>query len=532
MGALDESPLTTRSPRLELIGVTRRYPGVVANDGIDLRIAPGEIRGVLGENGSGKSTLMRCIYGVEQPDAGEIIWNGRQVVLRSPRVARALGMAMVFQHFSLIEPLTVIDNIRLYLDGLDGLAGDDGLVGLEGYDKDPNRIAVNLLSLSAALDLPVDPMARVDDLSPGERQRVEILRCLLLKPDLLILDEPTAALTPGEVSQLFTVLRTIAGSGCSILFISHKLPEVRALCDEVTVLRRGKVSGHGKPAAMSEAELAVLLVGEETPKLPPARTPVGSTVLLDLDGLSGARGALDDLQMQPVSMQIRSGEIIGIAGISGNGQEQLNNLISGETSARAGRLSIAGQDMTAHGPAQRYAAGLQIVPAERTHAGAIPAMSLADNLLLTNVHRYASRFWGLDRKRLASDNREVINTCDVRTPHEHAHAGTLSGGNLQKFLLGRALLDHPQVLICNHPTWGVDLRAAHAIHRRILDARSQGAAILLITEDLEEIYLLADRIGALYSGRISPLRPTSELPLHELGLWMTGGGEMRQRDAG
>jgi len=526
MGALDESSHTTRPPRLELIGVTRRYPGVVANDGIDLRIAPGEIRGVLGENGSGKSTLMRCIYGVEQPDSGAIIWNGRQVVLGSPRVARALGMAMVFQHFSLIEPLTVIDNIRLYLDGLAGLAG------VEGYDNDPARLSASLLSLSAELDLPVDPLARVDDLSPGERQRVEILRCLLLKPDLLILDEPTAALTPGEVAQLFTVLRTIAGTGCSILFISHKLPEVRALCDEVTVLRRGKVSGHGKPAAMSEAELAVLLVGEETPKLPPTRTPVGSKVLLDLDGLSGARSALDDLQMQPVSMQIRSGEIIGIAGISGNGQEQLNNLISGETSARAGRLSIAGRDVTAHGPAQRYAAGLQIVPAERTHAGAIPAMSLADNLLLTNVHRYASPLWGLDRKRLASDNREVINTCDVRTPHEHANAGTLSGGNLQKFLLGRALLDQPQVLICNHPTWGVDLRAAHAIHRRILDARSQGAAILLITEDLEEIYLLADRIGALYSGRISPLRQAGELPLHELGLWMTGGGEMRQRDAG
>ncbi len=514
MGVPDESPHGVRIPRLELIGITRRYPGVLANDGVDLRIAPGEIRGLLGENGSGKSTLMRCIYGVEQPDAGEILWNGRQIRPMSPRVARALGMAMVFQHFSLIEPLSVMDNVRLYLDGIDG------------FDRPPAVMRESFLSLAESLDLPVDPLARVDDLSPGERQRVEVLRCLLLKPDLLILDEPTAALTPGEVAQFFKVLRTIADGGCSILFISHKLPEVRALCDQVTVLRRGKVTGHGIASVMSESELAVLLVGEETPVLPPARTPVGSGVLLDLDQLTGATNALDGLQMQPVSLQVRSGEIVGIAGISGNGQEHLNNLISGESAARTGRLSVAGRDMTRYGPARRYAAGLQIVPAERTHQGAIPAMSLADNLLLTNVHRYASRGLTLDREQLARDVREIIDSFDVRTPHQHASAGALSGGNLQKFLLGRALLDQPRVLICNHPTWGVDLRAAHAIHRRILEARSQGAAILLITEDLDELYLLADRIGALYSGRISPLRPTRELPLQELGLWMTGGGEM------
>ena len=518
MGVPDESPHGARTPRLELIGITRRYPGVLANDSIDLRIAPGEIRGLLGENGSGKSTLMRCIYGVDPPDAGEILWNGRQVRMGSPRVARALGMAMVFQHFSLIEPLTVIDNVRLYLDGVDG------------FDRDPVSMAANFLSLAEELELPVDPLARVDDLSPGERQRIEILRCLMLKPELLILDEPTAALTPGEVAQFFKVLRTISGTGCSILFISHKLPEVRVLCDQVTVLRRGKVTGHGNPAAMSEAELTILLVGEETPALPPARTPVGSQVLLDLDGLTGIANARDSLQMQPVSLQIRSGEIVGIAGISGNGQEQLNHLISGEAGARGGRLSISGQDLTRHGPARRYASGLQIVPAERTHQGAIPAMSLADNLLLTNVHRYASRSGTLDRQHLARDSREIIKNFDVRTPHEHANAGTLSGGNLQKFLRGRALLDQPQVLICNHPTWGVDLRAAHAIHRHILEARSQGAAILLITEDLDELYLLADRIGALSAGRISALRPTRELPLHELGLWMTGGGEMNSRD--
>ena len=524
MGAHDQPSLVQpsaapRVPRLELIGITRRYPGVIANDGITLRIAAGEIHGILGENGSGKSTLMRCIYGVEQPDAGEILWNGRQIQPRSPRAARELGMAMVFQHFSLIEPLTVLENVSLYLDGILPRA------------RSSAAIAEDLQSLANSLGLSVAPQATVATLSLGERQRVEILRCLMLDPSLLILDEPTAALTPVEVQQFFDMVRAIAGRGCSVLFISHKLPEVRALCDQVTILRRGRIAGHGVPARMSETQLATLLIGEELHPTAPARRPPQQDVLLDLRNVQPAIASDATPALQPISLQIHGGEIVGIAGIAGNGQDCLNALLSGETPVGDGQLFIGGRDMTHAGPATRYAAGLQVLPAERTHRGAVPNMSLADNLLLTNVHRYVSAFGRLDRQRLQLECAQVVAQNDVRVPEGDAPAGTLSGGNLQKFLLGRALLGQPRVLICNHPTWGVDIRAAQAIQARILEARERGAAILLITEDLEELYQLSDRIGALFAGRLSSLRPPATLPLTELGLWMTGGGEMRAQQA-
>jgi simple sugar transport system ATP-binding protein len=513
----EPAPQPSRPPRLELIGITRRYPGTVANRQVSLRVAPGEIHAILGENGSGKSTLMRCIYGLERPDEGAILWNGREVAPASAAAGRALGMAMVFQHFSLIEPLSVLDNVVLYLRGTALAKASDA------------EVTQRLQRLCSTLDMPLDLHAHVEDLSVGERQRIEILRCLLLEPSLLMLDEPTAALTPAEADQLFGVLRRIAAEGCSILFVTHRLAEVRALCTRATVLRRGSVAGSCDPSSVDEDTLARLLVGELPPALPSVRATPRDEVRLRLDALVARRLPEDAFAPQPLDLAVRAGEIVGIAGVAGNGQSLLADLVSGERTAASGQLHLCGEDHTRTGPRIRQLAGLQAVPAERTHRGAVAQMALHENLLLTHSARYtgdAARMWSrIDRPRLLQDAATIIERHDVRTTGPDAKACELSGGNLQKFLIGRALLAGPRFIVCQNPTWGVDIAAAAAIHRCLLEARDAGAAILLISADLEEIYGLADRVAVLFRGRLSDALVPNELPMSRAGLLMAGAGD-------
>ena len=517
------APLPARPPRLELVGITRVYPGTIANRQVSLRVAPGEIHAILGENGSGKSTLMRCIYGLERPDEGAILWNGREVTPATAAAGRALGMAMVFQHFSLIEPLSVLDNVTLYLRGTTLAKATDA------------EVAGRLQALCSTLDMPLDLRARVEDLSVGERQRIEILRCLMLEPSLLMLDEPTAALTPAETEQLFGVLRRIAAEGCSILFVTHRLAEVRALCTRATVLRRGVVAGTCDPSSVDEETLARLLVGELPPALPRERSPPRAEVLLRLDALVARRLPEDAFAPQPLDLAVRAGEIVGIAGVAGNGQSLLADLASGERAAERGQLQLCGEDHTRTGPRERQRAGLQVVPAERTHRGAVAQMALHDNLLLTHTARYtgdAAHGWSrIDHPQLLQDTLAIISRHDVRTPGPEAKASELSGGNLQKFLIGRALLDGPRVIVCQNPTWGVDIAAAAAIHRCLLDARAAGAAILLISADLEEIYGLADRVAVLFRGQLSEALAPDDLPMQQAGLLMAGAGDAHRAEA-
>jgi len=492
--------------RLELIGLTRRYPGCTANDAIDLEVAEGEIHGVLGENGAGKSTLMRCIFGVEQPDEGAIVWQGRQVELPNPDAAKALGIAMVFQHFSLVAPMTVWDNMRLFLP--------PGRLA-------PDALAARMAALGALFDMPVDPAARVAEFGPGERQRVEIMRALLIEPKLLILDEPTAVLGPRESERLFETLRQLAAGGLSIILISHKLAEVRALCDRVTVLRRGRVAGRAEPRDTSVEALARLVVGG-TVTAPQKRADVAGAAALALAGVGTVAGEGFPQALRSVSLTLRAGEILGVAGVAGSGQHALNAVITGELEAAEGRVVLHGEALSGWPPARRYAQGLQVVAAERLGAGAVGDFSLADNLLLTLTHRYRTRFGGIRRRRLRAETAALLARFDVRSGEPGLPARRLSGGNLQKFLLGRALLDEPRVLVVNHPTWGVDVQAAARLHDALLAARDAGTAVLLLTEDLDELYALADRIAVLYDGRLSPAVPATELDRETLGLWMTG----------
>lgn len=494
-------------PRLSLSGISKRYPSVVANDDVHLDIAPGEIHAVLGENGAGKSTLMKIIYGVTRPDSGEIRWEGKRVRIDSPAAARALGIGMVFQHFSLFETLTVSENVAL-------------ATGLPSAG-----LSERIREVSTRYGLPIDPERLVHSLSVGERQRVEIVRCLLQSPRLLIMDEPTSVLTPQAVRQLFATLRQLAAEGCSILYISHKLDEIRELCERATVLRQGRVSGEADPRVESNDSLARLMIGSELPSCPlPPGTP--GEVRLKLDAVSAQSEDPFGTALDGVSLEVKGGEIFGIAGISGNGQQELLRVLSGETlSAKAGDVRIAGVEAGRLGPAARRALGLGLgfVPEERLGRGAVPALSLADNALLTGA-RGAGLTKGpwILRGKVDAFAREIIARFKVKTPDETAAAQSLSGGNLQKFIIGREVLLSPAVMVAAQPTWGVDVGAAALIRGALVDLRAKGAAVLVISEELDELFEICDRIAVLADGRLSPSVPTREASVELIGRWMSG----------
>jgi simple sugar transport system ATP-binding protein len=497
-------------PLLAIAGLTKAYPGVVANDSVGFDVGPGEIHALLGENGAGKSTLVKMIYGLVKPDAGHMTLHGTPYAPPTPHAARQAGVAMVFQHFSLFEALTVAENVAL---------------GME----DPPRLrdlSARIRQVSDAYGLPLDPSRLVGDLSAGERQRVEIVRCLLQGPKLLIMDEPTSVLTPQEVGILFQTLRKLSSEGTAILYISHKLEEIRSLCHAATVLRRGRVVASCDPKEKSARALAELMVGAVlTPPARVGRAP--GAVALQVEGLSVASPNPFGTALRDVSFTLRQGEILGIAGVAGNGQDELLAALSGELRSPAASVRIGGIDAGRLGPVARRRLGLVAAPEERLGHAAVPEMSLVENAVLSGWQRRGLARGGfIDWKKARAFAAEVVKGFDVRTPGTHVAARALSGGNLQKFVIGRELGQAPEVIVVNQPTWGVDASAAAAVRQALLDCAAAGAAVVAISQDLDELLEISDRFAALNEGRLSAPRPAEGLTVEEIGLMMGGAHGM------
>ncbi|MFO1326575.1 MAG: ABC transporter ATP-binding protein [Rubrivivax sp.] len=491
--------------RLELSGITKQYPAVRANDGVHLRVKPGEIHAVLGENGAGKSTLMKVIYGAVQPDAGEMRWNGQPVQVKSPAAARALGISMVYQHFSLFDTLTVAENVWLGLDQAPSLA----------------QVAARIDEVAHTYGLEVDARRPVHTLSVGEKQRVEIVRALLTSPQLLILDEPTSVLTPQAVDKLFVTLRQLADGGCSILYISHKLDEIRALCHHCTVLRGGKVTGEVDPTQESNASLSRLMIGAEPPPLQHVARAAGA-VVLQVQGLSLPAQDPFGVALQDIGFEVRAGEIVGVAGVSGNGQQELLAALSGEDPrAPPGSIRLDGRDIARHSPRRRRHEGLHFVPEERLGRGAVPSLSLAQNTLLTRTQTVARNGW-IHQAQVRALAAQLIQRFQVKAGGPDAPARSLSGGNLQKFIVGREIDAHPKLLIVAQPTWGVDVGAAALIRGELLKLRDAGCALLVVSEELDELFEISDRLLVIAQGRLSPSVPVAEATVERIGAWMSG----------
>ncbi len=475
-------------PLLELKGLTKRFGSFTANDGIDMIIAPGAIHAVLGENGAGKSTLMKMIYGVLQPDEGDILWNGRPIELRNPAHARETGIGMVFQHFSLFESMTVVENIAM------------------AVPKPLTELRQMIREKGKAAGLEVDPDAIVHSLPMGLRQRVEIIRCLLVEPKLIILDEPTSVLPPSAVPALFDTIRRLAEAGCAVLFISHKLEEIRSLCHSATVIQRGRVTAHVDPAAISAHDLAALMIGREIPHPDhPPRKPEGPPALT-IRNLSYQPVDPLDQALSDISFEVRPGEIVGIAGISGNGQTQLAKVLSGELALPRGSrevISMLGQDVSHADPWVRRRAGLAYVSEDRNNVASVPELSLEKNALLTASEHGLRRRWSVDWARTRAFTQACIEAMDVRCQSPASEARELSGGNLQKFIVAREIALKPKVLIVAQPTWGVDAGAAFTIRQELIRLRDEGVAILVISEELEELFEIADRFLVMFRGRLS-----------------------------
>jgi len=500
------------SELLEIEGLTKAYPGVVANDGVALRVRPGEVHALLGENGAGKSTLVKMIYGLVKPDSGTMQFQGAPYAPVDPRAARSAGVAMVFQHFSLFEALSVAENVAL------------------GMETPPpmRQLAAKIREISTEYGLPLDPARLVGDLSAGERQRVEIVRCLLQDPKLLIMDEPTSVLTPQEVDILFKTLRKLSAEGTAILYISHKLEEIRALCEAATILRGGKVVDHCNPREKSARELAELMVGAEL-KVTDRSTRKPGDVVLKVTNLSLPPMSQFGPALKEIGFELRAGEVLGIGGVAGNGQEELLATLSGERPSKHGTVQLLGADISALGPNARRGMGLLAAPEERLGHAAVPAMSLTENAILTGTTRKKLTQNGfVDQGAARAFAQDVITAFDVRTPGPHVAARALSGGNLQKFVIGREVLQAPEVLVVNQPTWGVDAAAAAAIRQALLDLAAQGAAVIAISQDLDELMEIADRFAALNEGRLSAPRPTKGLSIEEIGLMLGGAHGMQE----
>jgi simple sugar transport system ATP-binding protein len=497
------------TPLLELAGITKRFPGVLANDDVHLEVAAGEIHALLGENGAGKSTLMKILYGLYQSDEGEVRLNGKPSDIASPADAIQAGVAMIHQHFMLVPTLTVAENVAL------GLAGNGVLL-------DTDEVAERVGELSSRYGLSVDPAAYVWQLAVGERQRVEIIKALYRDCRLLVLDEPTAVLTPIEVEDLFVTLRTMAADGVGLIFISHKLDEVLALADRITVMRDGRVTGETVPSASSKGELANMMVGRPV-QLAPDRPKVEvGAVRLAIDGLrvDGDRGTE---AVKGCGLEVRAGEIVGIAGVSGNGQRELAEAVVGLRSVTAGRVAIDGVDVTGMHPSRVRAAGLAYVPEERMRDGVVAEFSVAENLILVDHGRPPFCRRGLLRLGAIADHcRDLVERFMVKTPTLDTPAGNLSGGNIQKLILARELSSEPGVLLASQPTRGVDIGAAEYIHRRLIEERGRGAAVLVISEDLDEVLALSDRIAVMSEGRILAVMDRDEATIQRVGLLMAG----------
>ena len=493
-------------PRLALHGISKRYGTLIANDRISLSVAAGEIHALLGENGAGKSTLVKVIYGVIQPDHGSIEWEGRAVAIRSPAQARRLGLGMVFQHFSLFETLTVAENIALALDQRLPAA----------------TVASRIEQVSQRYGLPIDPRRLIHGMSVGERQRVEIVRCLLQSPRLLILDEPTSVLTPQAVCGLFETLRRLAAEGVSIVYISHKLDEIRELCDVATVLRDARVIGTTNPRQQSNASLARMMIGDELKQCTLEPRQPGA-IQLELTNLSLASEDPFGTALRQINLRVRGGEIVGIAGVSGNGQKELLAAISGERrGAQPGAIRLCGHDVARLNPAQRRRLGFRFVPEERLGRGAVPGIDLAGNCVLTGASAGLVRHGLVQGRAARAFARATIAQFAVKCDGELALAESLSGGNLQKFIVGREIGLQPAVMLAAQPTWGVDVAASLMIRQALIGLRDAGVAVLVISEELDELFAICDRLAVLALGRLSGTTPTVGLAAETIGAWMTG----------
>ena len=493
-------------PLLEAQDITRRFGDLLANDGIDLMLERGRIHALLGENGAGKSTLVKILYGLLQPTSGSIQFEGQTIRLAGPAEARRLGIGMVFQHFSLFDNLTVAENIALASETAADLA----------------RIADEVATLSGQYGLPLDPRREVWRLSVGERQRIEIIRALMQQPKLLILDEPTSVLTPQEAERLFETLERLKAEGVAILYISHKLDEVKRLCERATILRHGRVVGSCDPRRETSASMARQMVGAEIPPVARQNSPRGA-VRFSCHRLDLPSADPHGVSLHRINLELHGGRILGVAGVAGNGQDELFAALSGECPVAAATIKLEGRDVGRFGPDARRRLGAAFVPEERLGHATAPAMTLSENVLLTAHATGDLVKGGLVRvgRTLALVDR-ISKAFDIRKSGRDPVAGSLSGGNLQKFIVGREILRKPGVLIVSQPTWGVDAGAAALIRQSLIDLARSGTAVLVISQDLDELLELADSIAVMHAGRLTPDLPREDWTREAIGLAMTG----------
>ena len=506
--------MTMGEPALRLTGISKRFGALLANDDISLELGRGEVLALLGENGAGKSTLVSILFGDYRPDTGSVEVFGRKLEPGDPAAALAVGIGMVHQHFTLADNLDVLDNV---------------LIGTEPWWRPMSRRAAaraRLLELSERFGLQVDPSARVGDLSIGEKQRVEILKALYRDTRILILDEPTAVLAPQESVQLFATLRAFVEAGLSIIFISHKLGEVLAVSDRIAVLRQGRLEAVLPTHQADAATLSMLMVGRsiERPVRPAPMQPVAGQVVvpaLSVDRVDVREGAHQ--RLRSVSLLVNPGEIVAIAGIAGNGQQALAELVCGLRSPDAGTVRVEGKELGAD-PIDWIRAGVGRIPEDRQHLGVIAAASIAENAVAEHYREppYARGGWRVDRRAIDQAATRIVADYDVRCRDIGQATSQLSGGNIQKLLLGRVLSRHPRLIIADQPTWGLDVGAIAWIHARLMSAAAQGAAVLLISEELDEIFALADRVSVISQGQLSPALPVAQWTIQSLGLAMTG----------
>jgi general nucleoside transport system ATP-binding protein len=503
-----------KTPLLQAIAITKRYGAVLANDAVSVDLYPAEIHALLGENGAGKSTLVKAMYGLVQPTSGELRWLDHVIELGGPAQARALGIGMVFQQFSLFENLTVAENVAL------GLAPSESLA----------EISERLGDVSRVYGLPLEPNRDVWRLSVGERQRIEIVRALIQNPKLLILDEPTAVLTPQEADQLFLVLERLKSEGRALLYISHKLEEVKRLCDTATILRAGKKVATCDPKKESAASLARMMVGADVGYVKAASGCTATAPRLVIRDLSLAPDDPHGTSLKSVSLEVRGGEIVGIAGVAGNGQDELFSALSGEGPApEAGNIVIDGEAVGDRSVTERRSLGAAFVPEERFGHAAAPHMTLSENALLTShaVGGMVNRGF-INRSAMLKAVDRVTQLFDVRKAERDPEARSLSGGNLQKFIVGREIVREPGVLVVSQPTWGVDAGAAATIRQALIDLAGRGSAVLVISQDLDELIEIADRIAVIFHGRLSAPLEAAKAGREMLGLLM--GGSIQAED--